>query len=136
MGQSQPPQSGSQRPVVRDLNAKAFQGVTIPLFLLLRANIEAGRGLIIEDCTFRDCIIEGPAVLLPVDSCNFDNCDFGYTSGDIRNLILRPEGSKITGAIPMTRCRFFDCRFFAMGFTGHDSFIQSLLQTTVKGAPS
>jgi hypothetical protein len=128
MGQTAP-----SKPVALDLNAPSFQGVTIPLFMLLRANLEAGRGVVIEDRTFRDCIIEGPAVLLPVDACNFDNCDFGSTSGDIRNLILRPEGARVTGAIAMTRCLFFDCRFVAIGFTGHDNFIRSLLQTTVKG---
>jgi len=131
---SKPQNTGPQKPLVRDFTAASFQGVSIPLFLLLRANIEAGRGMVIEDRTFRDCIIEGPAVLLPVDSCNFDGCDFGFTSGDVRNLILRPEGAKVTGAIPMTRCLFFGCQFFAIGFTGHDSFIQSILQTTVKGA--
>ena len=122
------------RPLVADYSVKAFQGVSVPMFMLARANMESGIGMLIQDRSFHDCTIEGPAVLLPVDGCNFDSCDFGFTSGDVRNLILRPEGAKVTGAIPMTRCLFFGCQFFAIGFTGHDSFIQSLLQTTVKGA--
>ena len=125
-----------RRPLARDFAATSFQDVTIPLFLLARANMERGLGPLIQDRTFRDCTIEGPAVLMSVDSCSFDDCNYGNASGDIRNLILRPEGERVTGAIPLARCTFTECHFLAIGFTGHDSFLQSLLQTTVRGAQS
>ena len=114
------------RPLVADYSVKAFQGVSVPMFMLARANMESGIGMLIQDRSFHDCTIEGPAVLLPVEGCNFDACNFGYAGGDIRNIILRPEGERVAGVIALARCSFVNCLFLAIGFTGQDSFLQSL----------
>jgi hypothetical protein len=122
-----------EHPLVADYSAKAFRGVSVPMFLLARANMESGVGMLIQDRTFHGCTIEGPAVLMPVEGCTFDACNFGYAGGDIRNVILRPEGERVTGVIALARCRFVNCFFLAIGFTGQDSFLQSLRNATGGG---
>lgn len=121
------------RPPAVDFGADSFQGVSVPMFLVFRANVEAGRGWVVRGVSFDDCTIEGPAVLMPVESCTFDGCDLGFNKGDIRNLLLRPEGESVTGAIALAACSFTRCHFNGVGFTGHASFLNQLKQFAVKG---
>ncbi|HYC97162.1 hypothetical protein [Brevundimonas sp.] len=89
--------------------------------------ISSGNPLI-DGKTFIDCRIEGPAVLLPVDGCDFDACDMGYAGGDLRNLLLRPVGpQKVIGAIAFRNCTFRRCVFVAVGFTGSPAFTDNFL---------
>ena len=62
----------------------------------LGAQAMAARTPVITGKTFIDCRIEGPAVLAALGACEFDACDLGFSSGDIRNLLLGPVGEKIT----------------------------------------
>jgi uncharacterized protein YjbI with pentapeptide repeats len=99
---------------------------------------EAARGgkLVIENMTFTKCLIEGPAVLLPVEGCNFNNCNMGEAHGDPRNLMVTPMGPKrVTGPIPFKNCRFDDCRFLGVGFTGSSAFLNDLVEM-LGGAPA
>lgn len=88
-------------------------------------------GVAIQNRRFTNCLLEGPAVLLPMDNCAFDGCDMGDATGDVRNLLLAPRGSeRVTGVIAMHGCRFEGCRFLGVGFTGpmdfQDMFIRVL----------
>ncbi len=90
----------------------------------------------IQNRTFTECLIEGPAVLLPVDGCSFDGCSLGDAQGDPRNLLLRPLGpQKVTGAIAFKNCTFYRCRFHAVGFTGTEAFLDDLVKM-LGGAPA
>ena len=90
----------------------------------LGAQAMAARTPVITGKTFIDCRIEGPAVLAALGACEFDACDLGYSSGDIRNLLLGPVGEKITGAVVFQECKFQRCAFFAVGFTGAPAFLK------------
>ncbi|WP_395945725.1 hypothetical protein [Brevundimonas sp.] len=80
----------------------------------------------IKGKTFIDCRLEGPAVLLPIGGCEFDACDMGFASGDIRNLLLSPVGpQKVTGAVVFEGCKFQRCTFYAVGFTGAPEFLKN-----------
>ena len=70
-----------------------YEGEHIWLPQLIAESIRAGRG-VIEDKTFIDCRLEGPAVVMPVGACEFDGCDMGYSGGDVRNLLLAPVGAE------------------------------------------
>ena len=97
---------------------------------LPQMNLEARRTgqTNIERRTFIDCIIEGPAVILPLSGCDFDSCDMGDAQGDPSNLLLRPVGpQRVTGAIPMVDCKFIRCRFWGVGFTGPQVFLDQML---------
>jgi len=111
-----------------DLTAPVFgEGVALSLFDLYRTHIRMGRPMI-ERVTFRDCRIEGPAVLLPVGGNSFDRVNFGDSRGDIRNLVLRPEwATSVIGAIPVRDCVFEGAQFFGVGFTGPQTFLDQLL---------
>ncbi|WP_426022193.1 hypothetical protein [Brevundimonas sp. PWP3-1b1] len=92
---------------------------------LIAETMAAGQSLI-ENRTFTDCRIEGPAVLLAAGGCEFDACDMGYSGGDIRNLLLAPVGpEKVIGAIGFRNCAFRRCKFFAVGFTGAPEFLKN-----------
>lgn len=90
---------------------------------------------VIKDKVFRDCVIEGPAVLLPLGSCNFDGCNMGDAQGDIRNLLLQPMGpQKVTGTVAFQNCQFINCQFIRVGFTGTPDFLASVQQVLTAGA--
>ena len=83
---------------------------------------------VIKNKTFVDCYLEGPAVLLAAGGVEFDGCDMGVTGGDVRNLLLTPVGpEKVIGPIAFQDCKFKNCRFFAVGFTGSPDFIQHFI---------
>ena len=93
------------------------------------------QGLIfIENKTFTDCIIEGPAVILPGDNVGFDGCHMGVAS-DPAMLLLRPVGKTVNGVIGFKNCKFIRCRFAQIGFVGDDRFIEEFQQTLANGRP-
>jgi hypothetical protein len=113
--------------VPTDAMAKVFDSVDISLFDLARATLQGGERMI-SGRTFRNCRIEGPAVMLVLDNVNFDATNFGPNGGDVRNLVLRPAGpDKVIGTIPVRDCQFINCEFFGLGFTGADQFLDQLL---------
>lgn len=112
---------------------RSFENMTIPLSTLFRQM--AGQGVsIIQKRGFVKCRIEGPAVMLVLDGVVFENCDMGPDGGDVRNLLLRPMGQKVIGAVPVALCLFDQCTFHAVGFTGEDRHLgafQAALGKTV-----
>jgi hypothetical protein len=107
--------------------ATTFEELDISLFDLFRANVLAGRGDL-SGRTFRNCQIEGPAVMLVSEGVRFERTNFGIAKGDPATLLLRPVSqSLVTGAIPVEDCAFIGCRFLGVGFTGSEAFIQEIL---------
>lgn len=109
-----------------------YEGLNI--FLPALAIEAARRGeAVIEGKTFTNCMIEGPAVLLPLGACNFDGCNMGDAQGDIRNLLLQPLGpQKVTGTVAFKDCQFINCQFIRVGFTGTPDFLAQV-QTVLTG---
>ncbi|WP_312685095.1 hypothetical protein [Brevundimonas nasdae] len=100
-----------------------YEKAQIWLPLLIAEAMNAGTN-VIEGKTFIDCRMEGPAVILPVNGCEFDSCDMGNSGGDPRNLFLSPMGAqKVVGAIAFKNCVFRRCSFFYVGMTGVPSFL-------------
>ncbi|MBO9557747.1 MAG: hypothetical protein J7515_04060 [Caulobacter sp.] len=115
-----------------DALAKVFEDVDISLFDLARANLKAGRR-VIAGRTFRNCRIEGPAVMLVQGDTQFDSTNFGPHGDNVHNLILRPVGpTGVVGTIPVHNCTFIGCEFFSVGFTGPESFVQQLMALGTK----
>lgn len=97
---------------------------------LPQLSIETGRSgaLSIDGRTFVDCFIEGPAVMMPIEGCDFENCNFGDPHGDPRTLMLKPMGARrVTGVIPFTNCIFERCTFGGIGFAGTPEFLDRLV---------
>ena len=110
-----------------DLVATTFENADIVLFDLYRASFMAGQP-IITGRAFRNCRIQGPGVMLVLPGTQFESTDFGETSGDVRNLILRPAGpQKVVGTLPVQNCAFIGCQFHGVGFTGTEDFLQQIL---------
>lgn len=77
---------------------------------------------VIRGKVFEDCLIEGPALLLALEGVTFEGCNMGFSKVP-KNLLMRPVGEKITGAIPFADTRFINCRFAMVAFTGSDEFL-------------
>lgn len=114
-------------PAPTDYKATAFENVSIALFDLYRETMRGGSAMV-EGRTFRNCRLEGPAVVAVLGNCNFDATDFGYTSGDIRTIVIRSAApGRMIGALPFKDCTFIGCQFFAVGFTGPEAFLDQIL---------
>ena len=111
-----------------------YKSTSVWLPQLFMETSRAG-SLIIEGRTFTDCLIEGPGVLLPLEGCNFEGCNMGDAHGDPRNLMLQPVGpQRVTGAIPLKDCKFINCRFLGVGFTGSKAYLDEMV-AALGGAP-
>ena len=117
--------------VAKDLGVSDIRDVDFSLFDLFAAEMMLGRSLV-EGKTITGCRIQGPAVMLASTGVTFDGVNFGDSGGDIRNLIMRSEGTKAIGAIPFRDCAFVNCEFYGVGFTGDAAFLEQIrsLKTT------
>lgn len=84
-----------------DYRSKSFKDKNLLLFEVFRANLEATGDIRIQNVRFENCQIEGPAVLLPIGGCSFNDCNFGITHGDMRTLLMYPGSpERVTGPSP------------------------------------
>jgi hypothetical protein len=121
--------NSAKRTLATDYKATAFENKNLLLFEIFRANLERTGDITVRGVTFTNCQIEGPAVLLPLGGCTFNDCNFGIAHGDMRTLILHPGSpDRVTGAIPMFNCTFEAVDFFSVGFTGAKDFLDSMLE--------
>ncbi len=117
------------RTLATDYKQKTFKDKNLLLFEVFRANLEQTGEVTVKGVSFINCQIEGPAVMLPLSGCKFDDCNFGITHGDMRTLILYPASTeRVTGAVPMLDCVFEAVDFFSVGFTGQKPFLDSMLE--------
>jgi hypothetical protein len=104
----------------RDVTRTEFKGESIWLPRLSVEHLNAGHDAI-RGKTFTECLIEGPAVMLPAGDVVFEDCHMG-TAAKPQNLLLSPVGDLVTGAIGLVACRFVRCRFLYVGFVGNEAF--------------
>ena len=118
-----------------DLRATEFKDAIVWLPGLIMESM-ADRQMVIKGRTFTNCLLHGPAVFLALKGVALEGCNIGYARGDVKNLLLRPVSStSVVGAIPFEDCRFVDCDFDKIGFTGADSFLESVLAVPVGETP-
>ena len=113
---------------------KTFEGKSIWLPQFALKSLRAGH-LVLDGFTFRDCTIEGPAVLTAVSNVFFDSCDMGAAQ-EVADLFLTPRGPRITGTVAFSNTRFVNCRFVMVGFTGDERFISSMVDSVVLSGDS
>ena len=118
--------------MAKNLMAKDFKDEAVPIHDLFRECLRSGQ-TVIENRTFTNCRIEGPAVVVVLEGVNFDSTDFGYTGGDVGKIVWRTESrTGVVGAIPIRNCEFKNCSFFAVGYTGPEPFLQQILALKTK----
>ena len=109
----------------RELVARTtFEKEAVWLPSLAVHHMNAGKTFI-EDKTFTECLIEGPAVMAVMNGTTFDGCNMGV-AGNPRTLLLQPLGDMIAGVVGMSNCRFVRCRFVQVGFTGSPELLQQI----------
>ena len=86
----------------------------------------------IENTTFSNCQIIGPAVLVLQDNVNINHCDF---EAEIDAMFWEIPSARdvVVGAVGVRNCEFSRCVFKAVGFAGppelRDQFAQGLRDT-------
>ena len=107
----------------------AFEKEAVWLPSLSVHHLNAGQTTI-DGKTFTDCVIEGPAVMAVMTGTVFDGCNMGVAKNP-RTLLLKPLGDMIAGVVGMSNCRFVNCRFVQVAFTGSDEMLAELESTLV-----
>lgn len=115
--------------IARDLSGADIRNVDFALYDLFTSGARRGQQLV-EGKTITGCRIQGPAVMLASSGVTFDDVNFGDSKGDIRNLLLLPDGDKAVGAIPFRDCAFIGCEFYGVGFTGATDFLEQMRRVT------
>lgn len=111
--------------IADNLAADEIIDVDFSLFDLFTAEARKGHALVAGK-RIVGCRIQGPAVMLASIGVTFDEVNFGDNGGDIRNLILKGEGTRAIGAIPFRECAFLRCEFYGVGFTGPEEFLAQM----------
>ena len=106
------------------------EAIWLPLLAVQHQN---GGQPIIKNKTFTNCLFEGPALMVPVDNCHFEGCNMGAVK-DVNSLFYAPKGPMLVGAVPFDGCRFINCRFSQVAFTGHPDFVQGMAQGLMSAA--
>lgn len=116
----------------RALVARAtFEKEAVWLPSLAVHHLNAGH-TVIDGKTFTDCVIEGPAVIAAMGGVELDHCNMGQAANP-RNLLLKPMGDKIVGAVGFSNSRFVRCTFVQVSFTGNDEALANFeAQLTIK----
>jgi hypothetical protein len=74
------------------------------------------RPSIIEHREYKDALIEGPAVLVPLEEVSFIHSSF---DGDPESVFLEvPEGKTVLGVIGLRRVTFTNCEFRNIAIAG------------------
>lgn len=110
-----------------------FSKEAVWLPMLSVHHLNAGQSTI-DGKTFTDCVIEGPAVVAILSGVMLEGCNMGVASNP-RSLLYRPLGDKLAGIIGLSNCRFVNCRFVQVGFTGSDEMLEEF-ETMLVGARS
>ena len=78
--------------------------------------------LVLDDLTFSNCQIIGPAVIVPLDEVSIVRC--GWDTPDFNTLFweITPDRAAVIGAIGLTRCTFSACNFISVGIGGNNDF--------------
>lgn len=83
---------------------------------------------VIRGLRFTNCLVVGPAVIVPLGATSFVNSGF---DGDQDSLLweLSPQRQSILGAIGVEDCSFAGCRFTRIGLAGPPELVSRLRST-------
>ncbi len=109
-----------------DLDASMFQDADVLIHDLYLHCLNRSQPMV-RGRIFSGCRIIGPAVVMVASKTTFMDCNFGDGRGKIANLLLRPLGDTVVGAVPLVECGFESCTFVEVGFTGAQTFLDAIL---------
>jgi len=108
---------------------REFTGCLVPLPLLIEAANDINQG--IAGRVFKDCVVRGPAVIVPNRGTQIKDCDLGDVGGDPRNLFLIPAGPMTMGSISVADCVFDGCLFSGVAMAGDAEFVEAFIARLV-----
>jgi hypothetical protein len=86
--------------------------------------VEPGKRPLISGRVFTDCIITGPALLMPGVRIDMDACYLG--TGPIESLLYEGVDGIHQGIIGAVNCKFVRCRFDQIGFYAEPKVLEKL----------
>lgn len=80
---------------------------------------------LLDDVTFFNCQIIGPAVIVPLGETEISNCGW---DGDFDSVIwpLSSSRERIIGAVGLNNCRVFNCRLTRIGLAVAESQLETV----------
>lgn len=81
---------------------------------------------VLDDLTFQNCHLIGPAVIVPQGITSFLHCRWDAPSLDALFWEVPAARSQIVGAIVVLNCTFSACTLSLIGVAGHASLRLSL----------
>jgi hypothetical protein len=103
---------------------REITGETFHVWELL-GNHPAGKPLI-EDRTFTDCVIRGPAVITLLSDCLSDHCTYGQGQSIADCLYLVEANRTVVGPIGFVSCKLIRCRMEQIGYVGNAALMEIL----------
>jgi len=89
---------------------------------IIRLVDKVGINSAIENATFENALIVGPAVIAPIDKTTIIDCTF---DGDPDTIFIEvPEGRRVTGIIGLINTTFRKCEFRNIAIMGTAQAIQ------------
>ena len=75
--------------------------------------------VVLEDLTFQNCRIIGPAVLVPLAGGSIHHCTFDTSEGvDSIFWEIPATRTSVVGAVGLVNCHFSACTFVGIGIAG------------------
>src|SRR5258706_93225 len=109
--------------------SREYLGQELRMFELLTAP----RSALIQDASFDNCRMLGPAVVYLQDTGVVD-CTFKVHQGDVESLLwpIPADKTKVTGVIVVRDCQFHGCTFEGVGFAGKNAELE-VLRASIRG---
>ncbi len=98
----------------------------------LRLTQKLKRGSELTGLGFENCRIEGPAIIAPLENCEFSFCDF-FVPGGRSALVAKKTGPgepAPAGVLYLRNVHFVRCTLLDIGFVGDEEFLNNLYRNT------
>lgn len=84
---------------------------------------------LVEDRTFTDCVLNGPAMVAFVANDHIEHCSLG--EGDFDSILHEmPHVGVKQGIIGFVNCKFIRCKFRQLGIYGDKAFLDVIRHGT------
>jgi hypothetical protein len=100
-----------QEATIEEMSLPLIENRLVPIYLVPRSDYDST----IYGKSFRNCVIKGPAVLVPAGPVSWEECSYGIYESDPESIIFRRGTGPVTGIIALKFCDFYRCQTEGIG---------------------